>query len=90
MDIDELVDLVEDARARLEQDLLRGRAAGIDMYVIGGQIAWEDLDVINWEAHRLGMQVVLGVSSFGGGLPVLRFAAGAAEMALPGERGGAG
>lgn len=64
---DELADVVRAGRAELE--------AGISesYWVIGNIITWEDLSIIVWEAHELGMEVVLRRCSFCGGLPTFHF-----------------
>jgi hypothetical protein len=64
---DELIDVVRAGRTELE--------AGISesYWVIGNIITWEDLSIIVWEAHELGMEVVLRRCSFFGGLPTFRF-----------------
>lgn len=64
---DELVDVVRAGKAELE--------AGISesYWVIGNVITWEDLSIIVWEAHELGMEVVLRRCSFCGGLSTFHF-----------------
>lgn len=64
---DELVDVVRAGKAELE--------AGISesYWVIGNIITWEDLSIIVWEAHELGMEVVLRRCNFCGGLPTFHF-----------------
>ena len=64
---DELIDVVRAGRAELE-------AGNSESYwVIGNIITWEDLSIIVYEAHGMGMEVVLRRCSFCGGLPTFHF-----------------